>query len=909
MSRACTQEYPTMSHSRSSARRLGLVAALAAIVPFSLHAADDGRPTKVPVEQFTIPEGMEITVWASSPLFSNPTNIDVDRDGDIWVAEGVNYGSKFGRRKEGDRIMVLRDTNGDGKADTSHMFVQEEFLIAPKGVTVIDNKIIVANTPDMIVYTDVNRNKIFDEGDTREVLLTGFNGINHDHSLHSTTVGPDGLWYWNAGNCGSMFTDKSGKTFRIGSPYNPGKMPGGDLLFKSSDIGGEKSDDGHVYLGGFTARMNPDGTNVQIIGHNYRNSYEQTITSIGDVFQNDNDDPPACRVANVLEYGNAGFASRDGKRSWQADRRPGQTTSIAHWRSEDPGTMPPGDVYGGGSPTGIVYYENGALDEKWNGLLLSCEPGRNVVFGYLPKPNGAGFTLDRTDWVDANKGKKFTGSSFDGGKWDGQLHTQFRPSDVAVGADGAIYIADWFDGRLGGHETLDDGFTGTIYRIAPKGFKPTNPKFDEKTIDGLISALKSPAVNVRAIGFNGLKAQGDKAIPALVALQGDANAYLAARATWLLAQLGPAGVAKVAPLLKDKDDGKRLVAYRALRRANVDVLKMATAMAGDASAGVRREVALTMRDLPAGSETVAILAQVAKGYDGKDRAYLDALGIGATNKTKELYAVLAKDASAPEAWSEAFAWIAWRLGSPEAVPGLKARALSAALTGPQRKLAMDAIAFIQDKSAADAMIEIASAQGFPHQSMATWWLLNRENNEWKDFGVRKALKASGVYDPDKVVIQPMPAPPAPTEPSKLSTAEALKLTGNAAAGQARIAVCYTCHVIGKQGLDFGPDLTYFGKTQPKDVVIEAIINPSKDIAHGYDAKTVVTEAGNIDGVVLSEADPVIVKSMGGLVQAIPKNKVKEIKRLGRSLMFNADMMGLDHQALADIAAYLASDIK
>ena len=93
------------------------------------------------------------------------------------------------------------------------------------------------------------------------------------------------------------------------------------------------------------------------------------------------------------------------------------------------------------------------------------------------------------------------------------------------------------------------------------------------------------------------------------------------------------------------------------------------------------------------------------------------------------------------------------------------------------------------------------------------------------------------------------------------------------------------------------------------MVIEAIINPSKDIAHGYDAKTVVTEAGNIDGVVLSEADPVIVKSMGGPVQAIPKNKVKEIKRLGRSLMFNADMMGLDHQALADIAAYLASDIK
>ena len=43
--------------------------------------------------------------------------------------------------------------------------------------------------------------------------------------------------------------------------------------------------------------MNPDGTNVNIIGHNYRNSYEQAVTSFGDVFQSDNDDPPACRVS------------------------------------------------------------------------------------------------------------------------------------------------------------------------------------------------------------------------------------------------------------------------------------------------------------------------------------------------------------------------------------------------------------------------------------------------------------------------------------------------------------------------------------------------------------------------------------------------------------------------------------
>jgi putative heme-binding domain-containing protein len=367
-------------------------------------------------------------------------------------------------------------------------------------------------------------------------------------------------------------------------------------------------------------------------------------------------------------------------------------------------------------------------------------------------------------------------------------------------------------------------------------------------------------------------------------------------------------VAKVKPQLEDKDEGKRLVAYRALRRANVDVLTMAAAAAKDVSAGVRREAALTMRDVPS-AQSLPILVQVAKGFDGQDRSYLDALGIGATGKEADLYAALAADAGEPESWNAQTAWIAWRLGAPAAVPALKARALSPAISGPMKKLAMDALAFIQDRSAAAAMIALAGTKGFPHQSMATWWLLNRVNNEWKDFGVREALKESGVYDPDKIVIQPVPAPPAPTEPSKLSTAEALKLTGNAATGQQKVAVCFTCHHIGKTGADFGPDLTFFGKTQPKDVVIEAIINPSKDIAHGFEAQTVVTEAGNIDGIVLSSADPVIVKSMGGLVQTIPKSKVKEIKKLGRSLMFTADMMGLDHQALADIAAYLASDIK
>ena len=96
----------------------------------------------------------------------------------------------------------------------------------------------------------------------------------------------------------------------------------------------------------------------------------------------------------MLEYGNFGFASHDGQRAWQADRRPGQSMPTAEWRQDDPGMTPAGDVYGGGAPTGIVFYENGALGDKWRGMLLAAEPGRNAIFAYQPEPEGAGFRLD-----------------------------------------------------------------------------------------------------------------------------------------------------------------------------------------------------------------------------------------------------------------------------------------------------------------------------------------------------------------------------------------------------------------------------------------------------------------------------------------------------------------------------------
>ncbi|NRB26900.1 MAG: dehydrogenase, partial [Roseibacillus sp.] len=93
---------------------------------------------------------LEVTVWATTPHLYNPTNMDIDHAGRIWVAEGVNYRGNKGQRAAGDRIVVLQDTNGDGKCDRSHTFVQETGFIAPLGVAVFDNVVYVSQPPDLL---------------------------------------------------------------------------------------------------------------------------------------------------------------------------------------------------------------------------------------------------------------------------------------------------------------------------------------------------------------------------------------------------------------------------------------------------------------------------------------------------------------------------------------------------------------------------------------------------------------------------------------------------------------------------------------------------------------------------------------------------------------------------------------
>lgn len=197
--------------------------------------------------------------------------MDVDSKGRLWCTEGIDYST--GRRiNAGQSIVVVTDSDHDGKADQSHVFVTEKGLRhAPLGIAVFDNKIVLSATPDLIVYTDVNRNAVFDHDvDKREVLLSGFQGGGHDHTLHAAVGAPSGQWYFSYGNMGANIRTTDGKQFISACYYGNAGMIGKD------------SSDGHRYVGGVAMRVNPDGTGLSVVGQNLRNTHDMAVTSFGD---------------------------------------------------------------------------------------------------------------------------------------------------------------------------------------------------------------------------------------------------------------------------------------------------------------------------------------------------------------------------------------------------------------------------------------------------------------------------------------------------------------------------------------------------------------------------------------------------------------------------------------------------
>ncbi|TAH22140.1 MAG: hypothetical protein EAZ08_01390 [Cytophagales bacterium] len=646
-------------------------------------------------------EGLLTQLFASEPKLINPTNIDVDAKGRVWVCEGYNYRMHLNPNNpvhdEGDRIIILTDKNADGIADETTVFYQGTDVNSALGICVLGNKVIVSCSPNIFVLTDTNGD---DKADTKEILFKTQGGFQHDHSVHAVTFGHDGKLYFNFGNDGKALLDK-------------------DSVVVNDQFGRPIIADGKMYQEGMVFRCDLDGKNVEVLGYNFRNNYEVAMDSYGTLWQSDNDDDgnKGVRINYVMEYGNFGYKDQMTGASWQARRTNiEKEIPFRHWHLNDPGVVPNLLQTGAGSPTGLLVYEGSLLPQEFQNQVVHADAGPNIVRAYPTQNDGAGY---KANIINILEGKK--------DQW-------FRPADVCVAPDGSLIVADWYDPGVGGHQVADLD-RGRIYRVTmPDKKKYEMPIFDLSTPEKAVEALKSPNMATRYLAWTKLNQMQEKAENALAnCWKNDANPRMKARALWLLSKIKGKGETYVNEGLKNENVDLRITAIRAGRELKMNLLPIYQTLAKDSSPQVRREVALALRNNNA-LEAAEIWAELAIQHSG-DRWYLEALGIGADEQWDSFLEAYLKRVG--EDWNKD---IVWRSRAKK-TPQLLAKMIQES-KGEEKLRYFRAFDFQKDGSKQNALLALFDAKHAEQGEIDNLVLRHLDKNTPKTPKLKKALDAA-----------------------------------------------------------------------------------------------------------------------------------------------------------------------
>jgi putative membrane-bound dehydrogenase-like protein len=638
-----------------------------------VSSSDAQLPPAKAARTFAVTPGLELKLWASEPLFVNPTSMDIDPLGRVWVCESVNYRNKLRglpklTRPQGDRIVILEDTTGTGVADRATTFYQHPDLLAPLGIAVAKDptgpgwKVFLCQSPDILILHDRDGDGKADGPPQK--LLTGFRGFDHDHGVHGILIGPDRKLYFSVGDSGVK-----------------------DL--QSRDGKGRKWTSNSVDCrAGTVWRCDLDGNHLELIAHNFRNEYEPCVDSFGTIFVSDNDDDgnQQTRICHVLPGGNYGYHPR-GR---------GET----HWHEEQPGVVPMILRTYFGSPTGMCVYEGKLLPKKYQGQLLHTDAGPRHLRAYHLTPRGASYAVEREDMVQSSD------------NW-------FRPADVCVAPDGSIFVADWYDPGVGGHG-MGDITRGRIYRLAPTGNKPVVPKVALDSPRGILAALNSPALSVRYMAMAKLDSlKRDEALTILepAGRQRD-DAILRARALWQIARLGGPKVRSeaIATMMNDHDPRFLALAIRIARdHLGYSPKQLSDYIVGlhehvKAPSSVLREGLLALKDQQPTQVRDAIYTLM-KAYDGKDRHFLAAIGIAVGHHDVKRREILLTDFDKHFTnWDERIASLVWELRPPRILSLLEKRLTDRNAPAELRARIVDILATSADANAGKAVLKLLESE-------------------------------------------------------------------------------------------------------------------------------------------------------------------------------------------------------
>jgi putative heme-binding domain-containing protein len=145
-------------------------------------------------ENFDLLPGYEVNLFAQEPMLANPIHMTWDNRGRLWVACSWAYPQLKPGEVANDKIIILEDVDGDGRADKSTVFA--DGLYMPTGIELANGGCFVAQTPDVFFLKDTDGD---DVADVKELPLTGFGIEDSHHSVSAWRRGPGGWIYFQEG--------------------------------------------------------------------------------------------------------------------------------------------------------------------------------------------------------------------------------------------------------------------------------------------------------------------------------------------------------------------------------------------------------------------------------------------------------------------------------------------------------------------------------------------------------------------------------------------------------------------------------------------------------------------------------------------------------------------------------------
>src|SRR5262245_12919484 len=153
--------------------------------PITEHPATPFHPQPIPI--FQTDTNVEVSLWAENPLLAKPIAMNWDARGRLWVASSSVYPQIMPGQEADDKILVLEDTNGDGKADKTTVFA--DGLLIPTGIEPGDGGCYVGQSTKLLHFKDENGDGV---ADRKRIVLSAFGTEDTHHILHTLRWGYDG---------------------------------------------------------------------------------------------------------------------------------------------------------------------------------------------------------------------------------------------------------------------------------------------------------------------------------------------------------------------------------------------------------------------------------------------------------------------------------------------------------------------------------------------------------------------------------------------------------------------------------------------------------------------------------------------------------------------------------------------